>query len=186
MHTQSSAETRRIKLDQLVESEGYDTLEARFAHGNWSLGNAFYLGNLCFIQQVDGGDEWLGIKENVAFESASCAAMIAAGTFRDFLSDVQGATLEQCASLAVSIQHVGADFLFHRIESDWLISRPSAERLFRSRMASPSGRVAGRQLRGRRAGLRPRREAANVGGASGSVFGLQKKSPRRAPISKAV
>jgi hypothetical protein len=74
-------------------------LEARFVHGNWCLGSAFYLGNLCFIQQVDGGDEWLGIKENVAFESASCAAMIAAGTFRDFLSDVQGATLEQCATL---------------------------------------------------------------------------------------
>jgi hypothetical protein len=42
---------------------------------------------------------------------------------------------EHC-ELAVSIQHVRADFLFHRIESDWLISRPSAERLIRSRMAS--------------------------------------------------
>lgn len=27
-------------------------------HGNWSLGQAFTLGHLCFINQVDGGDEW--------------------------------------------------------------------------------------------------------------------------------
>ena len=43
---------------------------------NWSLGSAFTLGNLCFIQQVDGGDEWLTIKEDVPFESMSCGWMI--------------------------------------------------------------------------------------------------------------
>ena len=34
-----------------------DQLKARLAHGNWCLGQAFFLGDLCFIQQVNG-DEW--------------------------------------------------------------------------------------------------------------------------------
>ena len=75
-------------------------LKARLAHGNWCLGSAFYLGDLCFIEQTDGGGEWLVIKQNVAFESASCGAMIANGTFDDFLSRIQAATPEQCARLA--------------------------------------------------------------------------------------
>jgi hypothetical protein len=75
-------------------------LATRLAHGNWCLGQAFFLGDLCFIQQVGGGDEWLVIKENVAFESASCGHMIASGSFDDFLSRIGAATLEACASLA--------------------------------------------------------------------------------------
>ena len=75
-------------------------LAARLTHGNWCLGQAFFFGDLCFIQQVGGGDEWLVIKENVAFESASCAHMIAGGTFGEFLSRIGAATLEACAALA--------------------------------------------------------------------------------------
>jgi hypothetical protein len=74
-------------------------LEARLAHGNWCLGSAFWLGDLCFIEQVGGGDEWLAIKQNVAFDSASCGAMIASGTFDDFLSRIGAATPEACATL---------------------------------------------------------------------------------------
>lgn len=74
-------------------------LAARLAHGNWCLGQAFFLGDLCFIQQVGGGDEWLVIKQNVAFESASCGHMIAAGTFADFLSQITAASLYACAKL---------------------------------------------------------------------------------------
>jgi hypothetical protein len=33
--------------------------EARLEHGNWCLGSAFYLGDLCFIEQTDGAGEWL-------------------------------------------------------------------------------------------------------------------------------
>jgi hypothetical protein len=74
-------------------------LAARLAHGNWCLGQAFFLGDLCFIQQVGGGDEWLVIKENVAFESASCGHMIASSSFDDFLSRIRAATLEVFAKL---------------------------------------------------------------------------------------
>jgi hypothetical protein len=74
-------------------------LKPRLEHGNWCLGSAFYLGDLCFIEQVAGADEWLVIKQNVAFESASCGVMIANGTFDDFLSRIQAATPEQCGRL---------------------------------------------------------------------------------------
>jgi hypothetical protein len=82
-----------------AECKTADELRARFEHGIWSLGQAFYIGTLCFIQQIDGADEWLVIKENVTFESACCGRMIAFGRFDDFLSRIQAATLEQCARL---------------------------------------------------------------------------------------
>ena len=75
-------------------------LKARLEHGNWCLGSAFYLGDLCFIEQVGGAGEWLVIKENVAFESASCGHMIAEGAFDKFLARIQGASSEQCPALA--------------------------------------------------------------------------------------
>jgi len=75
-------------------------LAERLSRGNWCLGQAFFLGELCFIQQVGGGDEWLVIKQNVAFESASCGTMIATARFADFLARIQAATVEQCAALA--------------------------------------------------------------------------------------
>jgi hypothetical protein len=75
-------------------------LKGRLEHCNWCLGSAFYLGDLCFIEQTDGAGEWLVIKQNVAFESASCGVMIANGTFDAFLSRVQAATPEQCGRLA--------------------------------------------------------------------------------------
>jgi hypothetical protein len=74
-------------------------LKQRLGHGNWCLGTAFYFGDLCFIEQQSGAGEWLVIKRNIAFESASCGDMIAAGTFDGFLADIQTATIEQCATL---------------------------------------------------------------------------------------
>lgn len=74
-------------------------LKARLAHGNWCLGTAFYLDTLCFIEQTGGGDEWLVIKENVAFESVSAARMIEEGSFDDFLARVQAASPYACGAL---------------------------------------------------------------------------------------
>lgn len=44
-------------------------LAERLLHGNWCLGQAFVLGEICFINQVNGGDEWLTIKGKTSFES---------------------------------------------------------------------------------------------------------------------
>ncbi len=38
-----------------VECADAAELVERLAHGNWCLGQAFFLGDLCFIQQVGGG-----------------------------------------------------------------------------------------------------------------------------------
>ena len=74
-------------------------LKGRLGRGNWCLGSAFWLGDLCFIEQTAGGDEWLVIKLNVAFESASCGAMIEQGTFDEFLARITAASLDACAKL---------------------------------------------------------------------------------------
>lgn len=58
------------------ECADMDELMEKFEHGNWSLGQAFVLGDVCFIQQVDGGDEWLTITEDVPFESVSFKRII--------------------------------------------------------------------------------------------------------------
>ena len=74
----------------------------KFAHGNWCLGQAFYVGELCFIQQVNGGDEWLTIKQDVPFESISFGRIIGdkgreAG--QGLLDRIRAASVERCRKL---------------------------------------------------------------------------------------
>lgn len=78
-----------------------DDLREKLAQDNWCLGAAFVLGDLCFINQVDGGDEWLVIKQDVPFESISCAHIIRrdSGTFDELVRRIRVATLEQCRNL---------------------------------------------------------------------------------------
>lgn len=44
-------------------------LADKLLHGNWCLGQSFALENICFINQIDGADEWLTIRGEVPFES---------------------------------------------------------------------------------------------------------------------
>ena len=98
-----------------AECRTVDELLDRFEHGNWCLGQAFYLDDLCFIQQVDGGDEWLTIKQDLAFESISFGHIIRrdgppipqhlikyvrwASEAWQLIEDLQRATLAQCKAL---------------------------------------------------------------------------------------
>lgn len=50
---------RSIVLCPTIES-----LQEKIGLGNWCLGQGFAFMNLCFINQIDGGDEWLTIKED--------------------------------------------------------------------------------------------------------------------------
>jgi hypothetical protein len=72
--------------------------------GNWCLGTAFSHEDICFINQVDGGDEWLTIKGRTPFES------ITFRTFQESSADaerrayetiarIRQATEEQCRNL---------------------------------------------------------------------------------------
>src|SRR5438270_10908797 len=55
-------------------------LEERLLRGGcWAVGVAFYLDDICFINQSEGGDEWLVIKQDTAFESFSGIPMIKSG-----------------------------------------------------------------------------------------------------------
>lgn len=62
--------------DIFYECMTVDHLLDKLAKGNWSLGKAFYYKNLCFINQQDGGDEWLIIRDDIPFESINCGKII--------------------------------------------------------------------------------------------------------------
>ena len=67
-------------------------------HGNWILGQPFYFKNLCFINQINAGDEWLVIRDGIAFESLTAEAM-EYEEFRDWLECVMKATEEDLKNL---------------------------------------------------------------------------------------
>jgi len=80
-----------------------EDLQEKFEHGNWCLGQAFYYlkdgKGYCFINQINGGDEWLVIRNCIQFESVTMAAVIRDGKFEDFLDRIEKATDSQLARL---------------------------------------------------------------------------------------
>ena len=66
--------------------------------GNWMLGQPFYFKNLCFINQINAGDEWLVIRNGIAFESLTAGAM-GYEQFRDWIKCVMNATDEDLKNL---------------------------------------------------------------------------------------
>lgn len=83
----------------LVRVNTLQQLELIFQYGNWSLGQGYYFKNLCFINQIDGGDEWLTIKDDYAFESITFSGIIKRGEFEAYLQRLLDATKEQCIHL---------------------------------------------------------------------------------------
>jgi hypothetical protein len=86
--------------------ERYDDremLKKFFEHGNWGIRAAVMHGDLIFVNQVNGGDEWWTLKvvgdDMVAFESLSAARMIENGSFDDCLDRMLKASLEKCKAL---------------------------------------------------------------------------------------
>jgi len=62
------------------------------------LGQPFYFKNLCFINQINAGDEWLVIRDGIAFESLTAGAM-GYEEFRDWIKCVMNATDEDLKTL---------------------------------------------------------------------------------------
>jgi hypothetical protein len=95
----------RTALDPPFNEESFhickdiDELEERLDHGNWCLGAAFVLGDLCFINQVNGGDEWLVIRGEVRFESLTSRYLIRDGQFRAWVEAVLAASEDQLRNL---------------------------------------------------------------------------------------
>ena len=95
----------------IIDGGDADTLKAFFRCGNWCLGSAVIYKNLCFIQQVDGGDEWLTIKDfeggAISFESISFKHILdehengedGDKDFDDYLARLLSASKEACLKL---------------------------------------------------------------------------------------
>lgn len=66
--------------------------------GNWCLGQAYYWKDICLINQKDGGDEWLVIKGDTAFESFTCA-VIGHERLLSLLEDINDSTEIECKKL---------------------------------------------------------------------------------------
>lgn len=75
-----------------------ETLIKELRFDNWCIGTAFYYKNLCFINQIEGGSEWLVIRDDIAFESWSCGRVLRYGgedRFINQLNRMLAATDEQ-------------------------------------------------------------------------------------------
>ncbi len=68
------------------------------SRGNWMLGQPFYYQNLCFINQINAGDEWLVIRDGLAFESLTAGAM-EYQEFKEWVKRVMKATEEDLRNL---------------------------------------------------------------------------------------
>lgn len=88
-----------------------DDLIRYFKFGNWGRGSGVVYENLCFLQQVNGGDEWKVTKNfpngSIAFESISFEHIITdkwkehphengADRAKDIIRRLQKATRKQC------------------------------------------------------------------------------------------
>ncbi len=79
-----------------------DELLDKFAHGNWCTGQAFYRGDLCFIEQSNGAGEWLVIKQGTPFESISFGQIIRKqghDAAQALLDRLRKAPVERCREL---------------------------------------------------------------------------------------
>jgi hypothetical protein len=94
----SEAVDPEFDYDSFSECASFEELYDKVSRGNWCLGRAFYHKNICLINQINGGDEWMVIKDDVDFESFTVGAM----TKEEFLYNmecIEKATLEQCKNL---------------------------------------------------------------------------------------
>lgn len=86
-------------LQSFVGCYSIDELAERLTAVSWCLGTAFYYRDLCLIQQVDGGDEWLTIRHGMPFESLTVGPLIEAGGFTELVRRLLAASKEECEEL---------------------------------------------------------------------------------------
>ena len=97
------SEEDRLNKNSISEIKNIEKLKEFFKNGNWCLGQGVIYKNLCFIQQVNGGDEWLTIKDfpdgAIDFESITFKGIIKRGEFEAFIKRLQKASKDQCKHL---------------------------------------------------------------------------------------
>ncbi|MEV7321255.1 DUF3846 domain-containing protein [Streptomyces sp. NPDC093970] len=95
----SSADDPPFTRNSFVGCYSVEELEQNIGHGNWAIGTAFYYRDLCFINQVEGGDEWLTIRHGISFESMTLEPSIEEGRFASLIRRLLAASKEQCQAL---------------------------------------------------------------------------------------
>lgn len=85
--------------DSFTGCYSVEELAERISGASWAVGVAFYYRDLCFINQVEGGDEWLAIRHGIAFESVTAEPLIENGTFAQLVRRLLAASKEQCQRL---------------------------------------------------------------------------------------
>ena len=88
-----------LTIDDFAECKTIKELYDKILYCCWILGQPFYYKNLCFINQVNAGDEWLVIRDNVSFESLTVGAMEGFEEFKEWIDCVMNATEEQIRKL---------------------------------------------------------------------------------------
>lgn len=85
--------------------ERYDDrelLKRFFLHGNWGVRTAVMHGDLIFVNQVNGGDEWWTLKvtdsDMISFESITMRLVIDRGEFDSMLDRMIAADAKACKS----------------------------------------------------------------------------------------
>ena len=84
------------------EVSGVDELRDVFMHGNWAIRSGYIYKDLAFVQQVDGGDEWLALKKENgqwrSFESISFGHILkhdGEEYFRNYVDRLVNSTVDQ-------------------------------------------------------------------------------------------
>ena len=97
------SEEDRLNRNSFTVFTDAGKLKDAFKRGNRCLGEAFVYRDLCFMNQVNGGDEWLTMKgfgdDVLVFESISWIPIIDDGEFDDLLKRLERATKKQCQEL---------------------------------------------------------------------------------------
>jgi len=84
--------------ESFYQCSNLEELQKKLNHGNWSLGQAFHLDDICFIQQINGGNEWLVIRGEIAFESISYQDY-QSQKFLQFIKDIKQASKQELKNL---------------------------------------------------------------------------------------
>ena len=88
----------QFNRESFFECTSIEELSEIFSRGYWTLGAAFHYKNICFINQVKGGSEWLTIKDDFAFESLSMRRILKEGgtaILADYIDRFQKADREK-------------------------------------------------------------------------------------------
>jgi hypothetical protein len=95
--------------------ESIDEMMTLLIHGNWSTGTAFAYQDQCWINQVNGGDEWRVIKGAYSFDSVTASAVAREKECPLFIKGISGSNrlgtmIFKIASFTEAEIRAGADY----------------------------------------------------------------------------